>query len=472
LISAGLFAAQRIHKQHSGNKGVAFDSNAALQVAVGPGAGDQDEVSGPVGVPSTFRHVHAPVVPAVHPQSHSTHAVALNDQQDSERSGNGDWTDPSASTKAVKARHASTSSPAVQHAADESDGSQPFDSTLQSADQATPALPSASQSHAVKPEAASQPFPVAPDQVAPAEVPAALQSAPAVQASADLASPPSGIQFTPQPAAPPTQKSLDLSGSHWPSAAPTTPVASTAEQVSVEGSNGNAPALTIVPGRPEGLSAPVPTSAARMQPMPQQQTIPQLQTIQQQQIVPQLQTIPQQQIIAQQAATEPVTIPAPGTPTVRPGQSGNVYGLFQDRADAAAAAVKTPSTASPFETLDHTKVMSFQFRNAPWSLVLAKFANATGLELRMQAMPDGTFNRWDSARYTPTQTLTILNSELAKIGCQAKVVGTALCVVPTAPTDTTIQTSAQVPASIPAAPASTQLPQFPGVPASAGAGVR
>ena len=58
--------------------------------------------------------------------------------------------------------------------------------------------------------------------------------------------------------------------------------------------------------------------------------------------------------------------------------------------------------------------MSFQFRNAPWTLVLAKFANATGLELRMQALPDGTFNRWDSARYTPSQTLAILNLELAK----------------------------------------------------------
>jgi hypothetical protein len=110
--------------------------------------------------------------------------------------------------------------------------------------------------------------------------------------------------------------------------------------------------------------------------------------------------------------------------------------------------------------------MSFQFRNAPWTLVLAKFANATGLELRMQALPDGTFNRWDSARYTPTQTLTILNAELAKLGCQAKVVGTALCVVAMSPGDPTIPASGVVPASVPATPSSAQLPQYPGVPVS------
>jgi hypothetical protein len=129
--------------------------------------------------------------------------------------------------------------------------------------------------------------------------------------------------------------------------------------------------------------------------------------------------------------------------------------------------------ANPFETLDRTKVMSFQFRNAPWTLVLAKFANATGLELRMQALPDGTFNRWDSARYTPSQTLAILNSELAKTGCQAKVMGAALCVVPTTG-DGAVQTSGTsttpmpqtAPTSSPV-PATPQLPQYPGVPSGA-----
>src|SRR5262249_23369 len=99
------------------------------------------------------------------------------------------------------------------------------------------------------------------------------------------------------------------------------------------------------------------------------------------------------------------------------------------------------------------------------TLVLAKFASATGLELRMQFMPDGTFNRWDSARYTPSQTLTILNAELAKLGCQAKIVGNALCVVPTGAGDGAIPASASMPA--PASQSSGQLPQFPGAPVNA-----
>jgi beta-lactamase regulating signal transducer with metallopeptidase domain len=91
---------------------------------------------------------------------------------------------------------------------------------------------------------------------------------------------------------------------------------------------------------------------------------------------------------------------------------------------------KTTQAASPLEILDGGRVMSLQFRNAPWSLVLTKFAQATGLELRMQAMPAGTFNRSDSSRYTPTQTLAVMNTELAKTGWRAKVVGTSLCVEP------------------------------------------
>jgi hypothetical protein len=165
---------------------------------------------------------------------------------------------------------------------------------------------------------------------------------------------------------------------------------------------------------------------------------------------------------------QPIPQPQPAVPTpartveastALPGQPTSAYGTFQDRPDAAPSA---QPVASPLDALDRTKVMSFQFRNAPWSLVLAKFASATGLELRMQAMPDGTFNRWDAARYTPTQTLAILNAELAKIGCQAKVVGSALYIVPAAPGD-----PASSAAVVPAAASNSQLPQYPGVPASA-----
>jgi hypothetical protein len=135
----------------------------------------------------------------------------------------------------------------------------------------------------------------------------------------------------------------------------------------------------------------------------------------------------------------------------------STYGLFQDRPEAAVSNAQSQPAANALDSLDRSKVMSFQFRNAPWSLVLAKFAGATGLELRMQAIPDGAFNRWDSARYTPSQTLTILNAELAKVGCQANVVGSSLCVI-AAPTNAAIQTSAMSAAPVSAgqvAPASS-----------------
>jgi len=167
------------------------------------------------------------------------------------------------------------------------------------------------------------------------------------------------------------------------------------------------------------------------------------------------------QPIPQPQSADPMSARSAEASVALAGQPTNVYGGFQDRPDAAMPA---QPVASPFEALDRTKVMSFQFRNAPWSLVLAKFAGATGLELRMQAMPDGTFNRWDSARYTPTQTLAILNSELAKIGCQARVVGSALYIVPAVPGDATPASPSTV---MPAAASTAQLPQYPGVPASA-----
>ncbi len=85
---------------------------------------------------------------------------------------------------------------------------------------------------------------------------------------------------------------------------------------------------------------------------------------------------------------------------------------------------------NPLAALDRTKVMSFQFRNAPWTVVLSQFAAETHLELRMQAVPQGVFNRWDAARYSPSQTLAILNSELARTGCQLKLEGSVLRVMP------------------------------------------
>jgi beta-lactamase regulating signal transducer with metallopeptidase domain/HEAT repeat protein len=102
--------------------------------------------------------------------------------------------------------------------------------------------------------------------------------------------------------------------------------------------------------------------------------------------------------------------------------------------DAPAPQAKTPAPMleppkeTALEALDRTKVMSFQFRNSPWTTVLSQFAAETHLELRMQVVPEGVFSRWDAGRYTPSQALAVLNGELARTGCQLKLEGTVLLV--------------------------------------------
>ncbi len=96
------------------------------------------------------------------------------------------------------------------------------------------------------------------------------------------------------------------------------------------------------------------------------------------------------------------------------------------RRTAATPDVSQTEFSSALASLDRKKVMSFQFRNAPWTVVLSQFAAETHLELRMQVVPQGAFNRWDAARYSPSQTLAILNSEIARAGCQLKLEGNVL----------------------------------------------
>jgi hypothetical protein len=93
--------------------------------------------------------------------------------------------------------------------------------------------------------------------------------------------------------------------------------------------------------------------------------------------------------------------------------------------------------------------MSFQFRNAPWTVVLSQFAAETHLELRMQAVPQGVFNRWDSARYSPSQTLAILNSEIARAGCHLKLEGNVLRVCALAPAAAPAQSASSATSWIP-----------------------
>jgi hypothetical protein len=419
LISAGLFAAQMIvkprHKHRAADESVAADSNGAMRVASHQADDAEDDQGAPVSVPSSFRHVHAP---AAHSKSQSTHVVALDQQVALD-----DHAEDSSQT-----HHGSSASHSVQHPADDNESLRLDDvqGSPQPVDHSTQG-PTVSGNHGV-----SQP--VSAEPTSPARPAAQSPSAETVAAPIGTTGQPA-FQAAAQPAVTTNSPAMDAS-SKWPlvpaaATASAAPVAanSGAVQVSAEASNANTPTLTIMPGRPDNLSLPSGVPTPRMQPIPQSQP------------------------------ADPTPARSAEASTALAGQPTSVYPVSQDRPDAATSA---QPVASPFDALDRTKVMSFQFRNAPWSLVLANFAKAMGLELRMQAFPDGTFNRWDSARYTPTQTLAILNSELAKIGCQAKGVGTALYIVPATPGD-----PASSPAVVPAAASSLQLPQYPGVPASA-----
>jgi hypothetical protein len=423
LISAGLFATQRIVKprdsRHAGDDSVAADSHDRMHLIAGQSGNEADDTDGTVSLPSRFHHVHAPASRSAHAHTHSAHPITVAEQSSSSDTINEDSQETP--TPAVRAHHSGSTAGSVQHAAEETDVTQPSnvggqtpaaEQSAESLDLSAPVAAPTSNQISAKHNSVNHATSAA--QVPAPQTAGASQNWPPAQ--------PTSLAGT-QPPAVTTPSAEVVAASQWPAAAPTHP-ATSALQVSAEAPVA-APTLTIVPGRSEGI-----TQAAAAPPI---------------------------------APPAPVQLPPVEASVGRPTQTANAYA--QDRPETAAPAA---AGANPFETLDRTKVMSFQFRNAPWTLVLAKFANATGLELRMQALPDGTFNRWDSARYTPSQTLAILNLELAKTGCQAKVIGAALCVVPTAG-DGTVQTSGTsispnpqaAPATSPV-PATQQLPQYPG----------
>ena len=391
LISAGLFASQLIFKSHQKHhdESVAAASSAAIHVAAQQADESDEGSSSTVSVPSHFQHVHPPA----HSRAHSTHAVAADDQSSADETPS---EETSESQSAAKAHHKAANHP-VRHAAEEAEVSLPGDNDGSS-----------------QPVDRSASAPVAPTEHLAPQLSSQIPSAPIAPSIEQSTIGQPAVPVPAQPVAAANVRAVDASTSHWPTIQPAAQAQPTAAPVQVAAdASANQPTLTIVPGRPDNIAVPPPARALRPQPAVQ----------------PAVQPIVQPAPMAQQAHIEPTI------PTIQP------------------TSATMPTAANPFETLDRTKVMSFQFRNAPWSLVLAKFANATGLELRLQTMPDGTFNRWDSARYTPSQTLAILNSELAKLGCQAKVVGTSLCVIPAAGAEATTPPVSQVSASIPSATA-------------------
>ncbi|MFY9257045.1 MAG: secretin N-terminal domain-containing protein [Fuerstiella sp.] len=59
---------------------------------------------------------------------------------------------------------------------------------------------------------------------------------------------------------------------------------------------------------------------------------------------------------------------------------------------------------------------SFNFRGAPWEQVLQMYADGAGLTLDLNQIPPGTFSHYDDNKYTPRQTLDILNGYLLRKG--------------------------------------------------------
>lgn len=126
-----------------------------------------------------------------------------------------------------------------------------------------------------------------------------------------------------------------------------------------------------------------------------------------------------------------------GPIAARPEGDGNDRGGRRERTGAAVStprapvvAEKVPDGATVVASLDaegnpaaagaksnpDEKLMSFNFRFAPWEMVLKHFAEHAGLTLDLNVVPPGTFNYFDDGKFTVTQALDILNGYLSQKG--------------------------------------------------------
>lgn len=115
-------------------------------------------------------------------------------------------------------------------------------------------------------------------------------------------------------------------------------------------------------------------------------------------------------------------VPAGGNPPAPSG--GNV---------AAAPTTPVPSTPAPVVVpppgvapmteqppaavvVNGEKKLTFNFRFAPWEMVLKWFAEQADLTMDLTATPPGTFNYFDNGQYSVTEALDILNGYLLQKG--------------------------------------------------------
>ncbi|HEX6984802.1 MAG TPA: secretin N-terminal domain-containing protein [Planctomycetaceae bacterium] len=113
------------------------------------------------------------------------------------------------------------------------------------------------------------------------------------------------------------------------------------------------------------------------------------------------------------------TRPAPAVETARTDENAG------DRSDEESeepdengviASFGTGASSEPAGGKGEERLLSFNFRYAPWSEVLKLFADFSNLTLDLDDVPPGTFNYYDNRKYTATEALDVLNGYLLQKG--------------------------------------------------------
>jgi len=108
--------------------------------------------------------------------------------------------------------------------------------------------------------------------------------------------------------------------------------------------------------------------------------------------------------------TTPGAVPAPA--------AGGAAAAYDPQAQGAApaGAVVVSSFGAAAVPGERAEKLSFNMRYAPWDQVLQDFAAAGGYTLDITQLPTGTFTHIDSAEYTISQAMDIINGYLQRKG--------------------------------------------------------
>ena len=114
-------------------------------------------------------------------------------------------------------------------------------------------------------------------------------------------------------------------------------------------------------------------------------------------------------------AAVPGAVAAPGAPMV-PAAGGAAAYDPQAQGAAPPGAVVVSSFGAAAVPGERAEKLSFNMRYAPWDQVLQDFAAAGGYTLDITQLPTGTFTHIDSAEYTISQAMDIINGYLQRKG--------------------------------------------------------